>query len=114
MRRLSRNRGQVQVPKAGWVRFRWSRDVPADARSFRVTRDRAGRWHIAFAAVPAPVQGPGTGEAVGIDRGVTISAALSTGEMLTVPGLSAREQARLIRLQRKLARAARGSAGAAG
>ena len=109
VRRLSRNWGQVQVPKAGWVRFRWSRDVPADARSFRVTRDRAGRWHIAFAAVPAPVQGPGTGEAVGIDRGVTISAALSTGEMLTVPGLSAREQARLIRLQRKLARAARGS-----
>ncbi len=110
VRRLNRNWGQVRVPKAGWVRFRWSRDVPADARSFRVTRDRAGRWHVAFAAIPAPVQGPRTGEVVGIDRGVTVSAALSTGEMLTVPGLSAREQARLRRLQRKLARAGRGSA----
>jgi putative transposase len=110
VRRLNRNWGQVHVPKAGWVRFRWSRDVPADARSFRVTRDRAGRWHIAFAVIPAPVQGPRTGEAVGIDRGVTVSAALSTGEMLTVPGLSAREQARLRRLQRRLARAGRGSA----
>ena len=109
VRRLNRNWGQVRVPKAGWVRFRWSRDVPADARSFRVTRDRAGRWHVAFAVIPAPVQGPGTGEAVGIDRGVTVSAALSTGEMLTVPGLSAREQARLRRLQRRLARAGRGS-----
>ncbi len=108
--RLSRNRGQVRVPKAGWVRFRWSRDVPADARSFRVTRDRAGRWHVAFAVIPDPVQGPGTGEAVGIDRGVTVSAALSTGEMLTAPGLTAREQARLRRLQRRLARAKRGSA----
>ena len=78
VRRLNRNWGQVRVPKAGWVRFRWSRDVPADARSFRVTRDRAGRWHVAFAVIPAPVQGPGTGEAVGIDRGVRVSAALST------------------------------------
>ena len=34
-----------------WVRFRWSRAVPA-ARSCRVTRDRAGRWHVAFAANP--------------------------------------------------------------
>jgi len=109
VRRLNRNWGQVRVPKAGWVRFRWSRDVPADARSFRVTRDRAGRWHVAFAVIPAPVQGPGTGAAVGIDRGVTISAALSTGEMLTAPGLNAREQARLRRLQRRLARARRGS-----
>ena len=110
VRRLNRNWGQVRVPKAGWVRFRWSRDVPADARSFRVTRDRAGRWHVAFAVIPSPVRGPGTGEVVGIDRGVTVSAALSTGQMLTVPGLSARERARLRRLQRRLARAGRGSA----
>ena len=110
VRRLNRNWGQVKIPKAGWVRFRWSRDVPADARSFRVTRDRAGRWHVAFAVMPEPVQGRGPGAAGGIDRGVTVSAALSTGEMLTVPGLSARERARLRRLQRRLARAGRGSA----
>jgi transposase len=110
VRRLSRNWGQVRVPKAGWIRFRWSRDVPADTRSFRVTRDPAGRWHVAFAIIPDPVHGPGTGEVVGIDRGVKVSAALSTGETLTVPGLTAREQARLRRLQRRLARAERGSA----
>jgi transposase len=46
---------------------------------------------------------------VGVDRGVAISAALSTGELLRVPGLSEREAARLRRLQRKLARARRGS-----
>jgi putative transposase len=109
VRRLNRNWGQVRVPKAGWVRFRWSREVPAGARSFRVTRDRAGRWHVAFAVIPDPVHGPGTGETVGIDRGVTVSAALSTGETLTVPGLSSREQARLRRLQRRLARGERGS-----
>jgi putative transposase len=54
VRRLNRNWGRVRVPKAGWVRFRWSRGVPEDARSFRVRRDRAGRWHVAFAVIPDP------------------------------------------------------------
>jgi hypothetical protein len=67
VRRLSRHVGEVRVPKIGWVRFRWSRAVPRDVRSFRVTRDRCGRWHVAFAAIPGPVDGPGTGEVVGIE-----------------------------------------------
>ncbi len=109
VRRVSRHVGQVWVPKAGWVRFRWSRAVPPGAKSYRVTKDRAGRWHIAFAVIPGPVPAPGNGEAVGIDRGVAVSAALSTGDLLHCPGLTARERARLRRLQRTLARAARGS-----
>jgi transposase len=109
VRRVSRHTGLVRVPKAGWVRFRWSRDVPPGVKSFRVTQDRAGRWHLAFAAVPGPVPAPGNGQVVGIDRGVAVAAALSTGELLYVPGLTARERARLRRLERKLARAKRGS-----
>jgi transposase len=108
VRRVSRHVGQVWVPKAGWVRFRWSRAVPAGAKSYRVTLDRAGRWHIAFAVIPAPVPAPGNGQTVGIDRGVAVSAALSTGNLLHAPRLTARERARL-RLRRRLARATRGS-----
>src|SRR5215831_17204778 len=59
MRRLSRRTGEVLIPKCGWVRFRWSRPVPDGVKSFRVTLDRAGRWHVAFAAVPKPIAGPG-------------------------------------------------------
>jgi transposase len=110
VRRLSRNTGEVWIPKAGWVRFRWSRAVPAGVKSYRVTMDRAGRWHVAFAAIPAPVPAPGNGQIVGIDRGVAVAAALSTGELMLVPGLTVREQARLRRLERRLARAKRGSA----
>ena len=109
VRRLSRRVGEVRVPKAGWVRFRWSRPVPPEVKSYRVTLDRAGRWHIAFAVIPEPIAGPGNGQTVGIDRGVAVSAALSTGELLTAPGLSARRNKRLRRLQRRLARAKRGS-----
>jgi putative transposase len=109
VRRVSRHVGQVWVPKAGWMRFRWSRAVPPDAKSYRVTMDRAGRWHIAFAVIPEPVPAPGNGQVVGIDRGVAVSAALSTGELLHAPGLTSRERIRLRRLERTLARAKRGS-----
>jgi putative transposase len=109
VRRLSRKAGEIWVPKAGWVRFRWSRAVPRSVKSYRVTLDRAGRWHVAFAAIPDPIPAPDNGKVAGIDRGVVISAALSTGEMLHAPGLSARERKRLRRFERKLARAKRGS-----
>ena len=69
VRRLNRKTAQVRIPKVGWVRFRWSRPVPPDVKSYRVIRDRAGRWYVAFAAVPEPIPAPGTGQAVGIDRG---------------------------------------------
>ena len=109
VRRLNRKAGGVWMPKVGWVRFRWSRAVPPGVKSYRVTMDRAGRWHIAFAACPDPAPGPGNGEVVGIDRGVAVSAALSTGELLHVSGLTVRERKRLGRLERKLARSRRGS-----
>jgi putative transposase len=62
-----------------------------------------------FAAVPEPVPGPGTGAVAGIDRGVAASAALSTGELLHAPRLSPGRRRRLVLLQRRLARAERGS-----
>ena len=58
--RVSRKDGQVWVPKAGWVRFRWSRAVPASVKSYRVTMDCAGRWHVAFAVIPEPIRHPVT------------------------------------------------------
>jgi putative transposase len=109
VRRLSRNVGEVWVPKAGWVRFRWSRALPPGVKSYRVTLDRAGRWHVAFAAIPDRLPAPGNGQVVGIDRGVVVTTALSTGELLHVPGLTARERKRMRRLERKLARRCHGS-----
>ncbi|MEU8246093.1 transposase [Nonomuraea sp. NPDC048916] len=109
VRRLSRNMGEVKVSKVGWVRFRWSRAVPEGVKSYRITRDAVGRRHVAFAAIPEPIPAPGTGEVVGVDRGVSVSAALSTGEMLNAPALRDTDKARLLRLLRKLVRAKRGS-----
>jgi putative transposase len=106
--KLSRKWGRALIPKVGWVKFRLTRTLPV-ARSYRVTLDRAGRWHIAFAVIPDPIPAPGTGEIVGVDRGVVVSAALSTGELLLCPGLRWREKVRLRRLQQRFARSTLGS-----
>jgi putative transposase len=107
--KLNRRYGRVRVPKVGWVRFRSTRAVPAGVKSYRITRDRAGRWHVAFAHIPDPISGPRDGSVVGVDRGVAVSAALSTGELLHAPSLTPSEQIRLRRLQQRLARAKRSS-----
>lgn len=108
VRQDNRRWSSVLVPKVGWIAVRRSRDLP-DWKSYRVTRDRAGRWHVAFAAIPDPIPAPGTGEVVGVDRGVKAAVALSTGGMSSPAGLRPKEAVRLRRLQRRLARAQRGS-----
>ncbi|MEV4320089.1 transposase [Actinocrispum sp. NPDC049592] len=46
---------------------------------------------------------------IGVDRGVVVSAALSDGQLLCVPGLTTGEQQRLRRLRRRFARRSYGS-----
>jgi len=106
--RLNRHWARVKVPKVGWVRFRLSRPGLPVAKSYRVTY-RNGQWHVAFAVKPDPLPGPGTGEAIGIDRGVVITAALSDGRNLNCPQLTSRERARLRKHQRRAARAPKDS-----
>lgn len=108
VRQDNRRWSSVLVPKVGWVRFKRSRALP-DWKSYRVTRDRAGRWHIAFAAIPESIPAPGTGEVAGVDRGVAVAVAVSDGTMTGPAGLRTKEAERLLRLQRCLARAQRGS-----
>ena len=70
VRRLNRKTGEVWVPKAGWVRFRWSRAVPPGVKSYRLKMDRAGRWHVAFAAMRGTQSHPGrnVGAKAGLNR----------------------------------------------
>jgi transposase len=75
----------------------------------RVTRDRAGRWHVSFSAPQPPVARTNSGRAVGIDVGVAHAVTTSTGDHHDVPGIRPGEQARLLRLERKKARQCKGS-----
>ncbi|MDO0917502.1 transposase [Streptomyces sp. DT2A-34] len=112
VQKLNRRWAQVKVPGCGWVRFRLSAkgkgaQLPA-AKTFRVTF-RNGQWHLAFAVVPRPIDAPGTGEVIGIDRGVTITAALSDGRKLNCPQLTVKERAQIRKHQQRAARAPKGS-----
>ena len=100
---LNRRWSRTWIPGLGWVKFRRSRPVP-DARSFRITRDPAGRWHIAFAKAPTPIEAPGNFEIIGVDRGVAITLAYSDGTMLHAPA-----PAPVKRVAQALARCKRGS-----
>jgi putative transposase len=103
-RRLCRRWGEVFVPKVGWVRFRWTRQLPKRPGISRVTCDRAGRWHVSFPAPqPAVIREP-TGRAVGIDRGVRTALVTSDGQHYRAPRISDRRAARYLALQRKLSR----------
>ncbi|MER6014302.1 RNA-guided endonuclease InsQ/TnpB family protein [Streptomyces bluensis] len=108
VQKLNRRWAQAKVPGCGWVRFRLTRTELPQAKSFRVTF-RNGQWHIAFAIIPEPIDAPGTGEVIGIDRGVTITAALSDGRKLNCPQLTTRERAQIRKHQRRAARAPKGS-----
>ncbi len=43
-----------------------------------MTVDRSDRWYTTFAAVPPPIPASGAGAVMGLDRGVAVSAVLST------------------------------------
>ncbi|MPY47531.1 RNA-guided endonuclease InsQ/TnpB family protein [Streptomyces acidicola] len=108
VQKLNRRWAQVKVPGCGWVRFRLSRACLPSAKTYRITF-RNGQWHIAFAVIPEPIAAPGTSEVIGIDRGVTITAALSDGRKLNCPQLTVKEHAQIRKHQRRAARAKRGS-----
>jgi putative transposase len=109
VRRVTRRWGEVQVPKCGWVRFRWTRTLPSDLGMARVRVDRAGRWHVAFPAPQPALARRAGGGPVGIDRGVHTALVTSGGQHYRAPQISGRRAARYLALERRLRRQVKGS-----
>ncbi|MFE5593877.1 RNA-guided endonuclease InsQ/TnpB family protein [Streptomyces sp. NPDC056549] len=113
VRRVHRRWGQVNLPKIGRVRFRWTKGLPVGKAAgsesrltgARLVRDAVG-WHIAFRlttveAEPEPHPGPG----VGIDVGVTVPLTLSDGTTFTHgEWLTEKEKNKLLLLEQRAAR----------
>lgn len=108
VRRLNKRNAEVLIPKLGYVRFRLSvkwEDIQ-QATSARVTC-RNNRWHVSFTTPPKPKRVTGHG-VVGIDRGVTVTAMTSDGQVFQVPNPK-KHQVRYDKLQRVLNTKAKGS-----
>jgi putative transposase len=108
--RLNRKWGRAKLPKLGWVTFRWSRPPGGEIRSATVSH-KAGHWYVSFLVedgTTTPEHHAGT--PVGIDRGVVIAAATSTGDFHDREFATPGEKTRYRRLQQRLARTRKGSA----
>ncbi len=107
LQRLSARWAQVNLPKFGQVRLRFTRELGGQIRSATLTRDGVhGDWYISILiedGILAVTCDP-TLPAVGIDRGVKVALALSDGQMLDQQFTTSAEQAGIAALQRKAAR----------
>ena len=98
----------VRLPKIGWVKFRDTRPLRGTMKNVTVALAAEG-WHVAFACEIEHEAPQNFRPAVGIDRGVVNTLALSTGEVLSVPASLERLERAKRRAQRILARRKRGS-----
>lgn len=108
-RKLNAKWAVVKLPKIGEVKFRLTRDIPGTVKNVTVTSDALG-WHIVFSTEVEHTTPLNFGPAIGIDRGVVHTIALSDGTFRDMP----KEQLNLLdrrarKQARKLARCKRGS-----
>jgi putative transposase len=97
----------IRLPKIGMVKMRITRPWRGRILSATFARDALG-WHVTLACEIEHEASPNLLPAVGIDRGVANTLALSTGELLSTPDVSQIER-RKRKAQRVLARRTRGS-----
>jgi putative transposase len=105
--------GQLTLAKmARPLNIVWSRPLPEEAvpSTVTVSRDAAGRWFVSLLCEDVIDAYPATGQAVGVDAGITSLVTLSTGEKVTNPRHERRDRAKLARAQRELSRKQEGSA----
>jgi len=107
--RTGRSSGRIKLPKLGWVRLRGWRVIPGDICNATVSR-RAGHWYVAVQwqqEAAEPVESPLP--SVGIDRGITVFAALSDGTSIAPANHGKKAFKALRKAQRNLSRKRRGS-----
>ena len=90
---------------------RWSRQIPKAAKVTTVTvsKDAAGRYFVSLLCDDSVASKPEADGKVGVDLGLTHFAILSTGEKVAAPNTFRKNEAKLAKLQRRLAKKTRGS-----
>jgi len=107
-RKLNAKWSEVRLPKIGWVRYRDTRPLRGKLNNATISLAPNG-WHISFALSIEHDAPANIAPAVGIDRGVANTLALSTGARISVPDSLAVLERRQRRAQRVLCRRKRGS-----
>ena len=99
----------LKLAKIGAIKVKWSRKAIPRPSSVRLIRTASGKYFVSLVVETQPAPLPKTGEAVGIDFGISRLATLSNGERVSNPKHGAKWQRRLAFYQKRLARAKKGS-----
>jgi putative transposase len=93
------------------LNIRFSRTIPKAATVTTVTviKDTADRYFVSLLCDDAVAAKPAVQSKVGVDLGLTHFAILSTGEKVVSPNTFRRNETKLAKLQRKLAKKQKGS-----
>lgn len=105
--------GKLSIAKMGELSIRFSRTVPkaATVTTVTVSRDFAGRYFVSMLCTDQVHTKTPAAAKVGIDLGLTHFAILSTGEKIAAPNTFRKNEAKLAKLQRRLAKKVKGSVG---
>ena len=110
----TRRNGRLTLQGIGAINVKWHRPLPGNAAIKQVIVKRQGdTWSAVFQIdVPDPVERPvHSGEAVGLDVGLSHLVALSTGDCVEAPRYFRAAERQLRRQQRRVARRKRYSQG---
>lgn len=93
------------------LNIRWSRTLPKAAKLTTVTvsKDTAGRYFVSMLCDDVVLPKSEVSGKVGIDLGLSHFAALSTGEKVAAPKAFRRNEIKLAKLQKRLAKKIKGS-----
>lgn len=99
---------RLKLSGVGRVCVRWHRPIEGQIKTVRIVR-KANKWYACFVCEVEPTPLPQTGNAVGVDVGITSVITTSDGHKTENPRWYRQGQARLRRLQRTVARRKKGS-----
>lgn len=106
IRKLNAKWSEIRLRGIGWVKYRRTRDIET-IQTVTVALC-GGRWSMAIVTTCAAKESAPPG-AVGIDRGIANTIALSTGELRSLPASLTELERRRKRAQQALSRKRRGS-----
>ncbi|MGC9221812.1 MAG: RNA-guided endonuclease InsQ/TnpB family protein, partial [Solirubrobacteraceae bacterium] len=97
---------KLLLPHGIVLRPVWSRDLPSEPSSVRISQDRLGRWFVSFVVEREIEPLPETGRAIGIDFGLKDVATTSAGPEFDLPHDHHGDRAAraLLRYERQMAR----------
>jgi len=115
VRRLNAKWSEIKIPKMGWIRYRDTRPLrPGEGgevkiRNATLRRVAGGGWEVSIATRSLIDEQPLPTAAVGVDRGVAIPYALSSGDKILLPDAMRKRRQAQRRAAKVLSRRKRGS-----